>query len=428
MSDGPGGAIAFPCMPFDSITDVAIVGAGPYGLSLASHLTARGVPHRIFGQPMSTWRGMLPGMSLTSLDASSSIAAPEPGYGFVDYCRAHGRDSGAPCPLALFTEYGLWVQEQLVPELERCAVARVGLRGVAFQLELETGEVLRARRVVMATGLTHARRLPDAVAGLPQELVTHTGQHRDLARFRGMDVTVVGAGQSALEAAALLHESGAVTRLLVRGAGVRFAPPPGPRPLHHRVAHPMSVLGPGRLNLLLERVPAGAHLLLSEQRRVRLTRGRPGPGGAWWLRERVEGAVAVHPRSEVVDAVPVGTRLSLGIRQQGEADRRIETDHLLCGTGYEVDVDMMPMLEPALSRRIRRVERAPRLDRHYESSVMGLHFVGAASALSFGPLVHLVAGTAYTAPALARRLARTTGSVTAPAPHPAVVADGRAAL
>jgi hypothetical protein len=415
-------------MPFDSITDVAIVGAGPYGLSLASHLTARGVPHRIFGLPMWTWQGMLPGMSLTSLDVATSIAAPEPGYGFVDYCRAHGRNSGAPCPLALFTEYGLWAQGQLVPELERCTVARVGLRGVAFQLELETGEVLRARRVVMATGLTHARRLPDVVAGLPQELVTHTGQHRDLARFRGMDVTVIGGGQSALEAAALLHESGALVRLVVRGGGARFAPPPGPRPLHYRVTYPMSVLGPGRLNLLLQRVPAGAHLLMSEQRRGRLARGRPGAGGAWWLRERVEGRVAVYPRSEVVDAMPVGTRLSLGIRQQGEADWRIETDHLLCGTGYEVDPDMMPMLEPALSRRIRRVERAPRLDRHFESSVMGLHFVGAASALSFGPLFRLVAGAAYTAPALARRLARTTGSVRAPAPHPAVVAGGRAGL
>jgi 2-polyprenyl-6-methoxyphenol hydroxylase-like FAD-dependent oxidoreductase len=34
---------------------VAIIGAGPYGLSLSAHLAARNIEHRIFGRPMLFW-------------------------------------------------------------------------------------------------------------------------------------------------------------------------------------------------------------------------------------------------------------------------------------------------------------------------------------------------------------------------------------
>ena len=40
--------------------DVAIVGAGPYGLSIAAHLRVAGVTFRIFGRPMQTWRYHMP--------------------------------------------------------------------------------------------------------------------------------------------------------------------------------------------------------------------------------------------------------------------------------------------------------------------------------------------------------------------------------
>src|SRR6185312_16558536 len=36
--------------------EVAIIGAGPYGLSLAAHLAASKVSFRVFGRPMELWR------------------------------------------------------------------------------------------------------------------------------------------------------------------------------------------------------------------------------------------------------------------------------------------------------------------------------------------------------------------------------------
>jgi hypothetical protein len=126
----------------------------------------------------------------------------------------------------------------------------------------------------------------------------------------------------------------------------------------------------------------------------------------------------------VIEALPTRAGLSLTIRQKDVPDWQVETEHVICGTGYEVDLDRLPLLEPALNARIRRLERAPRLDRHFQSSVRGLHFIGAASTFSFGPLFRFVAGVGYTAPTLARELARTAGPVAARACHPAALVGG----
>jgi cation diffusion facilitator CzcD-associated flavoprotein CzcO len=53
---------------------VIIVGAGPYVLSIAAHLRARGIQFRIFGKPMETWRRHMPtGMLLKSEGFASDL-------------------------------------------------------------------------------------------------------------------------------------------------------------------------------------------------------------------------------------------------------------------------------------------------------------------------------------------------------------------
>jgi hypothetical protein len=139
---------------------------------------------------------------------------------------------------------------------------------------------------------------------------------------------------------------------------------------------------------------------------VALTRTHLPALSAWWLRERFEGNVEAHLGCEVVGASEAGSGLCLKFRQDGQAIRNLMTDHVVCGTGFEVDVDRHSVLDPTIAMRLERIVRAPRLTRHFESSVPGLYFVGAGSIFSFGPLFRFVAGAAYAAPALARHLAR----------------------
>ena len=101
-------------------TPVAVIGAGPYGLSTAAHLRARGLPVRVFGQPMASWRTQMPaGMLLKSTPAASSIDAPQTGHTLADFCAATGEGPYASdwdiLPIETFVRYGQWVQQRLVP-------------------------------------------------------------------------------------------------------------------------------------------------------------------------------------------------------------------------------------------------------------------------------------------------------------------------
>jgi cation diffusion facilitator CzcD-associated flavoprotein CzcO len=390
--------------------DVAIIGAGPYGLSLASYLRQRGVEHRIFGAPMHAWASMSPGMFLKSFGFATSLKTPQPHFTLPEYCRDRGLEDFEPIAIATYAKYGQWVQEQLVPEVEATSVTELRRQGDGFALVLATGERLAARRVVVATGLTYFERIPATYASLPNELASHTAQHGDFSRFSGMDVTVVGGGQSALQAAALLHEHGARVRMVVR-RGVWFSSQYDPhRPLREKLLYPQSVVGPGRENWVMEHFPMVMHYV-PEAKRVPFTRRHLGPFGAWWLRDRVEGQFSILEDAVVTAAGERDGKVALRVRQGTADTSEIVTDHVIAGTGYEVDVDRIPFVQPELAAEIARVERAPNLTRHFESSVRGLYFVGPAAAFSFGPLFRFVAGADYAVPLLARRLAWTSAAL-----------------
>src|SRR3984893_10285239 len=151
--------------------NVVIVGAGPYGLSLASQLSHRRVDRRIFGFPMRAWREMPPGMNLKSFGFATSIPTPQRHYTFPEYCRTRGLEDFEPIEYATFAQYGEWFQEQLVPDVERVLVSDVARVDDGFEVSLETGERLRARRVVVAVGLGYFTAIPEVLSGLPGELI-----------------------------------------------------------------------------------------------------------------------------------------------------------------------------------------------------------------------------------------------------------------
>jgi thioredoxin reductase len=395
-------------MSFDPI-DVAVIGAGPYGLSVATHLRARGVGFRIFGPSMSFWLRMPLSLNLKSYGFATNVYVPHKHYDFPGYCRTRGLEPFDPCTMKSFAEYGLWVQERLVPEVEPAMVERVGSARGNFEVTLSSGETLSARQVIVAVGLSYFARMPEVLSGLPGELASHTADHVDYDDFKGKEVAVIGAGSSAVEAAALLHEAGADARLLVRGEPPFFFDRIKPhRSLLERIRVPNSALGQSQFSWMLEHVPFGPHYL-PEERRIRLLNSYLGPSAPWWIRKRFEGNVPVHAHCLVENAEPSGDRVRLRLRDGDGGERIAVVDHVVAGTGYDLNADRITFLAEELQARIARTERAPSLSRHFESSVPGLFFVGPASALSFGPLFRFVAGAKYAAPTVAARAARLAG-------------------
>ncbi|GAC1397075.1 MAG: hypothetical protein NVSMB52_10740 [Chloroflexota bacterium] len=395
-----------------SETDVAIIGAGPYGLSLAAHIGARGIDHRIFGRPMHAWSSMSPGMFLKSRTFATTIFAPQPHSDFLQYSKDHGLELDEPSLIADFAEYGVWAQKQFVSYLEETNVVGLRRRDGMFELTLATGELVHACRVVNAIGLTYFERLPDELKGLPVGLASHTAQHSDFSPFKGKRVVVVGAGQSAMQAAALLHEHQADVEMYVRGEGLEFGHrgPTQERSLRQRVNYPMSVLGHGRTNWVLQHAPAFIHHL-PEERRIRFTQTHLGPHGAWWLRDRVQDRFPVHACHSLREATRQNSGVMLRFCRADGAERTIQADHIIAGTGYSVDVDAVSYLDSHLAGSVQRIVRAPRLSRHFETSVPGLYFIGPSSAFSFGPLYRFVAGAKYTTQVVANHLAHTRARV-----------------
>src|SRR5690349_142069 len=204
--------------------DVAIVGAGPYGLSAAAHLGAlKGLAVRVFGEPMSFWERHMPvGMLLRSPWAGSYLSDPNRALTLDCYRATNGNGFSAPVPLAKFIEYGQWFQRQAVPNLDRRQVSRIEVDGKSFRLSLADGSVTSAKRVVVAAGIASFAHRPEVFKDLPASLVSHSAEHRDLGKWQGKKVLVLGAGQSALESAVLLHEAGGRVEVLVRAPAVRW--------------------------------------------------------------------------------------------------------------------------------------------------------------------------------------------------------------
>jgi hypothetical protein len=385
----------------DQTCDVAVVGAGPYGLAAAARLRALGdIDVSIFGEPMSFWDGMPKGMLLRSHWDACHIGFPNGDLTLDGYQAASGSEFGKPVPLDAFVAYGRWFQETAVPDVDTRRVSNVASRPGGFRLLLEDGETVGAGRVVVAAGIEEFANRPVVFDGFPTELVTHASDHRDLSCFAGQRVLVLGGGQSALESAALLHESGAEVEVIaleqqliwLHGGTVqrrlgRFKP----------LLYAQTDVGPAGLSRLVaapgffRRLPRGMQTKMA-YRAVR-------PAGARWLVDRLE-QVPLSTGRMVVDA-HADTDGVLATLDDG-AKRR--ADHVILGTGYRVDIGNYGFLEPDLVSAITQVNGYPLLAKGLESSVPGLHFLGAPAAWSFGPIMRFVSGSWFASERLAKQL------------------------
>jgi len=388
---------------------VAIIGAGPYGLSLAAHLAARNIEHRIFGRPMKFWSGIAEAGGeryLKSYCFGTNISAPTPGHTFADYNRPRGLETFEPCSMENFTAYGRWFQQSLVPWVEDIDVKFLDRQTGGFVLTLADGGRCDADRVVIATGLSGFARIPPPLRSLPEALVAHTSEISRFAAFKGRDVAVIGAGQSALEAAALLFEAGARPQLLVREDTILWQTRVlRERNLWRRLRSPIAGLGTGPKAWALTHFPGAVHNV-PDAWRTRFTKTHLPAEGAWWLRNRVENKLPVHLGVTVVEALEAGSRAVLKLRvARDRSERQFVADHVVAGTGFDVDVDHLAFIEKRLRSAIARLERSPRLNASFESSVPGLHFIGPTSAMSFGPLFRFVVGAEYSVQVLSVCLA-----------------------
>jgi thioredoxin reductase len=400
--------------------DVAVIGAGPYGLSLGAHLRARGVDFRLFGEPMGAWRHNMPqGLLLKSYSWASNLSAPPDlgagpsapsGATLRQFCVDNGimyNDTLAPIALDTFIGYGEAFQRRLVPSVEQKRVTALYPAESGFRLRFEDGDIVDARRVIVAVGLAPFRYLPPFARYLSPEIVSHSADYGPLDRLDGREVVIVGSGSSATDLAALLHERGTSVSLVARAPTLSFANPPRMRRLAERLLAPAGGIGNGWALAVCASAPWLIHLLPPE---VRFTHMKPlGPHGGAFMKDRVVGKVPLRLGRTITEITPRNGKIHLRLADAAGKDESLSADHVVFATGYAIDLKRLPFLTPTVLSGLRRVGEAPRLSRHYESSLPGLHFIGPAAANSFGPVSRFIFGARHPARHLAHYLPAVLG-------------------
>jgi hypothetical protein len=391
------------------VTDcfVTVIGAGPYGLSAAAYLRAAGLETRVFGEPMAFWENQMPaGMCLRSNWGASHIADPKQALTLDEYVRQKGNHISRPIPLDRFVDYGRWYQGHAVPDLDKRQVRNIETDAGGFKVTMVDGEEFTSGRVVVAGGISPFVSKPAEFAAVPSALASHTSEHKDLGKFKGQRVVVIGAGQSALESAALLREAGIPVEVIARARSLNWVGLHAK--LHHlgvisKMMYSNRDVGPAGISrlvaapLLFRRFPR----FFQDRTAYRAIR----PAGAGWLQPRI-AEVPITLERKVVSATVAGSQIRL--RLDDGSERMV--DHALLATGFRVDVSRYPFLSPSLAKQLKTVNGYPILKRGLESSIPGLHFVGKPAAWSFGPLLGFVSGAEFASNELVRSMTRRNGS------------------
>jgi cation diffusion facilitator CzcD-associated flavoprotein CzcO len=386
--------------------DVAIIGAGPYGLSLAAHLRSRDIDAPVFGEPMGAWKNNMPaGMLLKSYPWASNLSDAESAFTAKRFYTERGLpydDALIALPRETFISYGEAFQARFVPFVENKMLVSLKPVAAGFEARFDDDETIWARRVVVAIGMSAFKYTPPFASHLPHELISHSGDYGPLDSLDGKRVVVVGSGSSATDLCALLHERGTSVSLVARASKLVFAGTPRLRSAFERATAPDSGIGEGwtmgvcaTTPWVVNRMPANIRIRLADTKAL-------GPLGGAFMRDRVIGKFPQLLGRTLSEITRRGDTVEMRLTAADGLTDTVHADHVIFATGYKTDVSRLSFLDRSVTSRVRLTGTAPLLSHHYESSIPGLHLIGPASAYSFGPVCRFVFGTFHPARHLTR--------------------------
>ena len=355
-------------------TQLLILGAGPFGLSMAAYARQNGLDFLHLGRPCDFWKNNMPrGMFLRSgIDWQLD---PRGEFSLERFVREQDIRAYSPLPLDIYWQYLDWFMTMTRLDPLPVLVRMLRRSGQGFLAELEDGTSIEARQVVLATGFRYFAHFPEAlVRRLPPGRFSHTCTTVDPAPWAGQRLLILGGRQSAFETAAIFRENGV-----------------GPIHLSYRHDTPRFEEADWTwVSALIDRVehnPAWfRNLPAAEKEAYRYKFWAEGrlkieP----WLESRIaQPHIVLHPRTELLHSrVLKNNALQVELSNQ----KSIEVDHILLATGYQVQVRNLPFLDPGLLDAIRTDHGYPVLDEHFQSSVPGLYASSFMATQDFGPFM-----------------------------------------
>src|SRR6266487_1461919 len=356
-----------------------VIGAGPYGLSVAALARERGIHTVVLGQPMGFWRQNMPaGMFLRSgPDWHLDGAAVHTLEAFLE---ERGIQPGEvdPIPVGVFLDYAGWFQKAKKIEVREEFADTLAKANGRFEATLESGERIRADAVVAAPGIRHYANVPGWASSLPPGYAAHTC---DLVRFddmAGARVLLIGGRQSAYEWAALIREHGAARIDIVHRHDIPRFERVSWKFVDPHVEQTLRVRGYWR------------NLPRSEQEAItrrfwevgRLTLEH-------WLTPRLDWE-GIHrwPRTDVAEAAPRGDG---ALRVLLSNATQLTVDRVVFASGYQADLTKVPYLA-GVRGEVKLSNGFPVLDEAFQTSLDGLYITGFSATQDFGPFFGFVKG------------------------------------
>ena len=354
-------------------TDLLIIGAGPFGLSLAAQAKHDGIEHIVVGKSMEFWRRNMPkGMFLRS--ACDWHLDPQNVHTIEAYLKTLNKTASDVEPLSLefYLSYVAWFQKQKQIEPGSSYIARLDLNLDAFVATTVDGTSINTRRVVLAPGFKHFTHVPQKLrAKLPSNRVQHTCDFVDFSNAKDKRFLIVGGRQSAFEWAALLLEAGA--------AEVHIA---------HRHSSPsFAVADWSWVMPLVDRIESdpGWFRRLSQVEKDEIVQRMWAEGRLKvepWLEARLNHARAKIWENTEVESCVAGEDLKVMLT----GERTLNVDEVVLATGYKVDVARLPYLSAGnVMQKLETKNGFPVLDENFETSVPGLFITSMPAVQDFGP-------------------------------------------
>jgi FAD-dependent urate hydroxylase len=360
-------------------TDLLIVGAGPFGLSLAAYVAHQKIEHMVLGKSMDFWKSNMPrGMLLRS--ACDWHLDPLNVHTIEAYLKTRQQTPAdvEPISLELYLAYAEWFRRQKriepVPEMVARLDYSAGGSAYPFAAHLDGGNTVHARRVALAVGFRYFKNIPTELAEiLPAGSFSHTCDLVDFAPLKGKRCLVIGGRQSAFEWTALLLEAGAsAIHVTHRHATPQFMEADWSWATSVVAAMPDN---PGWYRSLSPEGQQDAQHRLWAEGRLKL---EP------WLLPRIErDNVTIWPRTRLVSCLEGPAGDYAVTLDSGDTFR---VDHIILASGYKVDIERVPFLAvgnilPALHSR----NGFPILDIGFQTNIPGLYITSMAATQDFGP-------------------------------------------
>lgn len=360
-------------------TKILIIGAGPYGISLAYELWERKVPFIIVGKPFDLWfKHTLDTMSIRSDRHTSEIYTRSRIFNLTQFIHKHSPLHAEEIikkrlPCKLFREYLEDVLEKLPFTIEQQKVTHVTKEGHDYVSTLENGQVIHSASVVLATGIAHHKKMPESLVSLQHEQIIHSWDVGEYADFKNKKVMVVGGGQSAAECVDHLMETNEVTWVMRRPPVFYSEPINLPKPIFQAVLY----LSP-------------YFYFLSKKMKKRL--------GNKFVETTVTPDMIPIWENKKVNVVYDDVE-HLGIQSHGEQlfSPKLDQsfDAIVSSTGYQHDIECLHFLSEEIRKSIHADQGIPQVNYDFETSLKSLYIVGGMVEPDYGPAQRFMMGSRH---------------------------------